>query len=105
MEFDPEAGPDTRSDPLPELVELCADVEVEADVDAEDCAVVDVTVTVDVIWTVVPAPAEDAPPGGGRSGAPPDEVGALAPKAWVATKIDPAPARTIRMSTETTDSL
>lgn len=104
MEFDPEdGGPDTRSDPLPGLVEFCA-VEVETDAD--------VTVTVEVTCTVVsetlpvlspfPVP-EDAPPGDNRAGVLPNEEGAL--KACVATKMDPAPARTSRTSTETTDNL
>lgn len=84
-------------------------MEVETVVEAEvDAWAVDVTVTVEVMWTVVcetpPATLVDAPPGGGRRSAPLEE-GALAVKAWVATKTDPAPARTTRTRTETTDSL
>jgi hypothetical protein len=110
VEFDPEGGePDTRSDPLPEVVELCTVVEVE--VDAE---LVEVTVTVELLWTVVPdalptppllpEPPADPPTGDSRTGAPPIEEGALPLKAWVATTTEPTPARRTRVNTETTDS-
>jgi hypothetical protein len=112
VEFDPEEGvPETKSDPLPELVELCTDVDAEADVDAEVVVeVVEVTVTVEVMWTVVcevvPAPSPlPAPPGDSRTCDPPNEEGALPLKACVATKTDPVPARTTRTRTDTTDSL
>ncbi len=110
MEFDPEDGvPETKSDPLPEVVELCTDVEVEADVDAEVAAeVVEVTVTVEVMCTVVcevlPAPLA-APPGERRSCDAPNEEGVLPLKACVATRTDPVPASTTRTRTDTTDSL
>jgi hypothetical protein len=88
--------------------------EVEVDVDAEVGAeVVDVTVTVDVLLTVVsdtlptlvPLPVSPvaAPTGDNRTGTPPDE-GALPLKAWDATTTEPAPARRTRANTETTDS-
>jgi hypothetical protein len=123
VEFDPEDGePDTRSDPFPELVELCAvaevdeaDAEAEAEADVEFGAEpVEVTVTVEVMWTVVsdtfpvlvilPVSPVGAPKGDNSAGAPLVEEGAPALKAWVATTTMPAPARRTRARTETTES-
>ena len=90
------------------------DTEVEPDADVEDGAAVDVTVTVDVLWTVVsdtlptlvpfPIPPFAAPKGDKRTGAPPIEEGAPPLKAWVATTTEPTPARRTRIITEMTDS-
>ena len=113
----------TSSDPLPELLELCTDVEVdvvvavEAEVNADvevGVDVVSVTVVVDVLWIVVcdtlptlellPLSPVDAPKGDIRTGAPPIVEGAPPLNAWVATTSEPAPARTTRVSTDMTDS-
>jgi hypothetical protein len=90
------------------LVEFCA---VEVDTEVEDGAeMVDVTVTVDVLWTVVSetlptlVPLAD-PIGDNRTGAPPIEAGAFPLKAWDATTTEPTPASRTRTNTEMTDSL
>jgi hypothetical protein len=95
-----------RSDPPPALDELCAEVDVDAEV-------VCVTVTVTVPWVVCDkfpeleplAASPGAAEGDAKIWAPPlDGEDASPLNACVATTIEPAPASTTRVKTDRTDS-